>query len=418
MNTLGTTDPIIAQLIHAQELQVAATINLIASENIASAAVREATGSILTDKYAEGYPGRRYYAGCTIVDRIEEVAIARAQELFGAEHANVQPHAGSTANMAVYTALLNPGDTILAMNLTAGGHLTHGHSINFSGRWYTIVAYGVDPIDHRIAYDTVEELAIKHKPKLIIAGASAYAREIDYARFATIAKKVGALLMVDMAHIAGLIAGGVIPSPIPHADVVTTTTHKTLRGPRGGLILCKQEYAQAIDKAVMPGIQGGPCMNSIAAKAVALHEAMQPFFARYAQQVVRNMQTLVQALQQLGHVIISDGSDTHLAVIDIRQFGISGRQAEERLESIGIIVNRNCIPFDPASPMLTSGIRIGTPSITSRGMQEKEMQQLAELIHQGILEEYPHDILQERVQKLVAQFPIPTTYDTERRHAT
>lgn len=411
MNFLTATDNTIAQLIQAQEQQLATTINLIASENISSAAVRQATGSVLTDKYAEGYPGRRYYAGCAIVDQIEEIAIQRAKEIFGAEHANVQPHSGSTANMAVYAALLEQGDTILAMNLAAGGHLTHGHPVNFSGKWYHFVSYGVDQTTHLIDYDLVEQLALQHRPKMIIAGASSYSRQIDYERFAAIARQVNALFMVDMAHVAGLIAAGVLASPIPYADVVTTTTHKTLRGPRGGMILCKQQFAQAIDKAVMPGIQGGPCMHIIAAKAVALQEVIHPSFTRYAQQIVINMQALITELQKLGHVLISGGSDNHLAVIDVRPFGITGKEAEQRLYNIGIIVNRNCIPYDPASPMLTSGIRIGTPSITSRGMQQQEMKHLARIIHQAITQAAPMQQLHHEIQQLTAQFPIPMQYN-------
>lgn len=411
MNFLTATDNTIAQLIQAQEQQLATTINLIASENISSAAVRQATGSVLTDKYAEGYPGRRYYAGCAMVDQVEEIAIQRAKEAFGAEHANVQPHSGSTANMAVYAALLEQGDTILAMNLASGGHLTHGHPVNFSGKWYHFVSYGVDQTTHLIDYDLVEQLALQHRPKMIIAGASSYSRQIDYERFATIARQVNALFMVDMAHVAGLIAARVLASPIPYADVVTTTTHKTLRGPRGGMILCKQQFAQAIDKAVMPGIQGGPCMHIIAAKAVALQEVMHPSFTRYAQQIVINMQALITELQKLGHVLISGGSDNHLAVIDVRPFGITGKEAEQRLYNIGIIVNRNCIPYDPASPMLTSGIRIGTPSITSRGMQQQEMKHLARIIHQAITQTAPMQQLHHEIQKLTAQFPIPMQYN-------
>lgn len=373
MNLFDSNDLILDALLKEQDEQLATTINLIASENIASKAVRQAMASRLTDKYAEGYPGKRYYAGCEVADKVELLAIDRAKKLFGAEHANVQAHCGSSANMAVYMALLNPGDTILAMNLSAGGHLTHGHPVNFSGKLYNIISYGVDPVSHRINYDEVEELARKHKPKLIVAGASSYSRLIDYEKFAHIAKSLSVPLMVDMAHIAGLIAGGAIPSPIPFADIVTTTTHKTLRGPRGGMILCKQEFAQQIDKAVMPGIQGGPFMHAIAAKAVAFHEAAQPEFARYASEVVSQMQAMIAGLNDPEIDFISGGSDIHLSVLDLRRMGISGREAERRLHEVGIIVNRNCIPFDPASPLVTSGIRIGTPAITSRAMPARRV---------------------------------------------
>lgn len=403
-NFLSSVDPVLESLLQEQDTQLATTINLIASENIASPAVRQAMASRLTDKYAEGYPGKRYYAGCEVADKVELLAIDRAKNLFGAEHANVQPHCGSSANMAVYMALLNPGDTILAMNLSAGGHLTHGHPVNFSGKLYNIIFYGVDQESYRINYNEVEELARKHKPKLIVAGASSYSRLIDYEKFAQISRSVGALLMVDMAHIAGLIAGGAIPSPVPYADIVTTTTHKTLRGPRGGMILCKQEYADRIDKAVMPGIQGGPFMHLIAAKAVAFHEAAQPEFAYYASEVISQMQIMIRDLHDPEINFISGGSDIHLVVLDLRAMGISGREAERRLREVGIIVNRNCIPFDPASPMVTSGIRIGTPAIASRGLPAKE---IAPFILKALRISDPHEQhqLKKEVVELSLQYP-------------
>ncbi len=351
-------------------------INLIASENIAPQEICDAMASVLANKYAEGYPGKRYYSGCQFVDKIEEIAIERAKKLFGAEHANVQSHAGSQANMAVYFAILKPGDTVLGMQLSSGGHLTHGHPINFSGTLYNFVSYGVNKETEQIDYDEVEELALKHKPKLIICGASAYSRIIDFEKFGAIAKKVGTYLMADMAHIAGLVATGLHPSPVPYADFVTSTTHKTMRGPRGAFILCKQEHAKIIDKAVMPGIQGGPFMNAIAAKAIMFQNAMQPEFKLYQQQVIKNAKIMAQGFAELGYRIVGGGTDNHLFLIDLRSKNITGKDAELALSKENIYVNRNTIPFDPQSPFITSGIRIGTPFITSQGKTEKDAEEI------------------------------------------
>ena len=340
----------------------------------------EAQGSVLTNKYAEGYPGKRYYGGCEFVDIAEELARERLKKLFGAEHVNVQPHSGANANFAVYFALLKPGDTILGMNLAHGGHLTHGSPVNVSGVYFNIVAYGVDDKTHRIDYDQLRDLALKHKPKMIVGGASAYPREIDFKIMGEIAKEAGAILMVDMAHIAGLCATGLHINPVPYADVVTTTTHKTLRGPRGGAILCKEEYAKQIDKAIFPGTQGGPLMHVIAAKAVAFKEALQPEFKEYQQQVVKNAKTLAQALMDHGFDLVSGGTDNHLMLVDLRSSGVTGKEAEKLLEEVGITVNKNAIPNDPQKPMITSGIRIGTPAATSRGMKENDMKVIAEII--------------------------------------
>ena len=386
------------------------TINLIASENYASKEVRLATGSVLTNKYAEGYPGKRYYAGCAIIDKVEQEAIDRCKELFHAEHANVQPHSGSQANMAAYFATLQPGDTILGMSLAEGGHLTHGHGINFSGTFYNSIQYKVDPKTETIDYDEIKKLAQQHKPKLIIAGASAYSRIIDFEQFARIAQSVGALLLADIAHIAGLVAAGLHPSPFPHADMVTSTTHKTLRGPRGGLIMCKKELANHIDKAVMPGLQGGPFMNVIAAKAVAFYEAAQPTFKTYQQQVIANAQQMAQVLKDRGYRIVADGTDNHLFIVDLRSKKITGRTAEHALNKAGITVSRSCIPYDPEKPWITSGIRIGTPAITTRGMQEKEMEQIADSIDSVITHATDEEIIQrvrENIHTLCTQFPIP-----------
>ena len=379
------TDPQIAQLIAQEERRQQQTLNLIASENYASLAVREAASSVLTDKYAEGYPGKRYYGGCQYVDEVEVIARERCQKLFGAEHVNVQPHSGSQANMAVYFALLNPGDTILGMRLSEGGHLTHGHSVNFSGKLYNIVSYGVDPVTEQIDYAEVARLAELHKPKLLVCGASAYSRTIDFAKFAEIAHSVGAYLMADIAHIAGLVAVGLHPSPFPHADVVTSTTHKTLRGPRGGLIMCKAALAEQIDKAVMPGMQGGPLMHLIAAKAVAFGEALQPSFKVYQQQIINNTHALAQEFIKRGYRIVAGGTDNHLFTLDLRSHNITGVAAERLLESVNIYLNRNMIPFDPEKPWITSGIRIGTPGVTTKGMTELEMVKVAELIDQAIV---------------------------------
>jgi len=355
-------------------------INLIASENIASYQVRRALASTLANKYAEGYPGKRYYAGCQFIDQIEQLAINRVKNLFGAQHANVQPHSGTQANMAAYAALLAPGDTVLAMSFTAGGHLSHGSSVNFSGNLYNFVFYGVDNKSEQLDYANIEKLAIKHKPKLIVAGASSYSRIIDFKQFSHIAQKVGALLLVDMAHIAGLVAAGLHPNPTPYADVITSSTQKTLRGPRGGFILCKHEFAQAIDKAVMPGIQGGPCMNVIAAKAIAFKLATQKEFVVYQRQVITNAQAIAETLDSLGYRIVSGGTDTHLFLIDLRSKNLTGKDAEHLLERQAIYVNRNSIPFDPQPPSIASGIRIGTPFITSQGITEQKTCRIARRI--------------------------------------
>lgn len=402
-------DILVTQLIEKEQARQESSINLIASENYTSAAVLAATGSVLTNKYAEGYPGKRYYAGCHIIDEVEQLAIDRCKKLFGADHANVQPHAGSQANMAAYFAVLKPGDTILGMELAHGGHLTHGHAVNFSGQLYKVVHYKVNPITHLLDYEQIEKLAQEHKPKLIIAGASAYSRHIDFARFGAIAKSVGAYFMADIAHIAGLVATGLHPQPFPHADIVTSTTHKTLRGPRGGIIMCKADLASAIDKAIIPGLQGGPCLNVIAAKAVAFHEALQPSFKKYQQQIIKNAQALVHALQERGYHIIAGGTDNHLAIIDLRTKNINGRTAEMALDTAGITVSRSCIPFDPEKPWITSGIRVGTPAVTTRGMQITEMQLIAQYIDETIMHHADPLYLKKirtKVDALCAQFPI------------
>lgn len=408
MRITVTKDSALFSLIQQEKKRQEHTINLIASENYASQEILAASGSVLTNKYAEGYPGKRYYAGCEIVDEVEQLAIERCKKLFGAEHANVQPHAGSQANMAAYFAVVQPGDTILGMGLAEGGHLTHGHPINFSGKFYTVIQYKVNPDTEQLDYDAIEKLALEHKPKLIIAGASAYSRTINFERFGTIAKKVGALFLADIAHIAGLIAAGVHPHPFPHADIVTSTTHKTLRGPRGGLIMCKKELALAIDKAVMPGIQGGPFMNIIAAKAVAFHEALQPSFKEYQQQIIRNAQALATQLVALEYRIVAGGTDNHLFIVDLRTKNITGLAAEKALAHAGVTVSRSCIPFDPAKPWITSGIRIGTPAVTTRGMKEKDMQTIAQIINNIILHHNDSAVLKkthQQIQTLCNQFP-------------
>lgn len=359
-------------------------IELIASENFASKAVMEAMGSYLTNKYAEGYPGARYYGGCEYVDVVENLARERAKKLFGAEHVNVQPHSGAQANMAVYQAVLKPGDTVLGLSLAHGGHLTHGSKVNSSGKLYNFIAYGVKEETGTIDYEEVEKLAIEHKPKLIVTGASAYARTINFKKFREIANKVDSMLMVDMAHIAGLVATGLHPNPVEYADFVTTTTHKTLRGPRGGMILCKEEYAKAIDKAVFPGIQGGPLMHVIAAKAVCFKEALEPEFKTYQEQVVKNASCLANNLKEHGFKLVSDGTDNHLILIDLRNKHITGKELETRLDNVGITVNKNAIPFDPEKPAITSGIRIGTPAVTTRGFKEGEMEKIANLINETV----------------------------------
>ena len=380
MNYVAAVDPEVAKAVELERGRQEHKLELIASENIVSKAVLEAQGSVLTNKYAEGYPGKRYYGGCEYVDIVETLAIERAKALFGADHANVQPHSGAQANFAVYFALLQPGDTILGMNLAHGGHLTHGSPVNISGTYFKIVPYGVDPVNHRIDYDEVRTLALKHRPKMMVAGASAYSRIIDFARLGAIACEAGILFMVDMAHIAGLVAAGVHPSPVPHADVVTTTTHKTLRGPRGGMILCREQYAKAMDKAVFPGTQGGPLMHIIAAKAVAFKEAMGGDFRQYQQQTVKNAQALAGALTSAGMTIVSGGTDNHLMLADVRGLGLTGKEAERMLDDVGVTVNKNSIPYDTASPFVTSGIRIGTPALTTRGMKEEEMREVGRII--------------------------------------
>ena len=382
-------------------------IELIASENVVSPAVMAAMGSHLTNKYAEGYPGKRYYGGCQHVDIVETLAIERAKELFGAEHANVQPHSGAQANMAVFFAVLNPGDTVLSMNLAHGGHLSQGSPVNISGKYYNIVPYGVSKDTKTIDYDEIRRLALECKPKMILAGASAYPRTIDFAKFSEIAKEVGAYLMVDMAHIAGLVAAGQHPSPVPYADFVTTTTHKTLRGPRGGLILCKEEYAKLINKAVFPGIQGGPLMHVIAAKAVCFKEALSPEFKAYQAQVVKNAKALADGLSAKGFDVISGGTDNHLMLIDLTSMGVTGKEAEHMLDEVRITVNKNSIPFETASPFITSGIRLGTPASTTRGMNEEDMKEIAELIYFTISDfETNKESVKKRVAALCAKYPL------------
>ncbi|WP_078378613.1 serine hydroxymethyltransferase [Sutcliffiella halmapala] len=377
---LAQQDQLVFQSIQDELGRQRTKIELIASENFVSEAVMEAQGSVLTNKYAEGYPGRRYYGGCEHVDVAENIARDRAKEIFGAEHVNVQPHSGAQANMAVYFTILEQGDTVLGMNLSHGGHLTHGSPVNFSGVQYNFVEYGVDKDTHTINYEDVAEKARTHKPKLIVAGASAYPRVIDFAKFREIADEVGAYLMVDMAHIAGLVAAGLHPNPVPYADFVTTTTHKTLRGPRGGMILCKEEWAKKIDKSIFPGIQGGPLMHVIAAKAVAFGEALQPEFNDYAQKIIDNAQRLAEALKKEGLTLVSDGTDNHLLLVDVRSLSITGKIAEKVLDEVGITVNKNTIPFDPESPFVTSGVRIGTAAVTSRGFGLEDMDEIASLI--------------------------------------
>lgn len=381
---LRATDPEIAGVVLGELDRLRSGLQLIASENLTSPAVLAALGSTLTNKYAEGYPGRRYYGGCAEVDRAEEIGIARAKELFGAEHANLQPHSGASANLAAYAALVQPGDTVLAMDLPHGGHLTHGSRVNFSGKWFATVGYTVRRDTELIDYDEVRDLALTHRPKMIICGATAYSRLIDFARFREIADEVGAYLMVDAAHFIGLVAGRAIPSPVPYADVVCATTHKVLRGPRGGMILCRESLAQRIDKAVFPFTQGGPLMHAVAAKAVALREAAQPEFQTYAGQVVRNAQALAAGLAAEGMRPVSGGTDTHLALIDLREVGVTGAEAESRCDAASITLNKNAIPYDPQPPMVASGIRVGTPAVTTQGMREGELRQVASLIARAV----------------------------------
>lgn len=404
------TDPAIAAAIHDEERRQFENIELIASENFTSRAVREAQGSALTNKYAEGYPGRRWYGGCEHVDVVESLAIERAKELFGAEHANVQPHSGSQANTAVYFSALAVGDRILTMDLAHGGHLTHGHKANFSGKLYDIVHYGVSREKGTIDYDALARLAEECRPKMITAGASAYPRIIDFKRMREIADAVGALLFVDMAHIAGLVAGGAHPSPVPYADFVTSTTHKSLRGPRSGVILCKAQYAKSIDAQVFPGVQGGPLMHVIAAKAICFHEALQPDFRAYAAQVVANAKALAARLSMLGYTIVSGGTENHVLLVDLRPAGINGKEAQETLDLAGITVNKNAIPFDTEPIMKTGGIRIGTPAMTTRGMKEEEMMEIADLIHAALQQSgNPQELerLKDRVHAFTSRFPLP-----------
>jgi glycine hydroxymethyltransferase len=406
---LAETDPEIAAAIGRETVRQHEGLELIASENFVSGAVLEAAGSVMTNKYAEGYPGRRYYGGCEFVDVAETLAITRAKALFGAEHANVQPHSGAQANMSVFLTVLQPGDTILGMNLAHGGHLTHGHPLNFSGKFYKVVPYGVRQDDERIDYDELARLAAEHKPKLIIVGASAYPRVLDFARAGAIARDAGALLMVDMAHIAGLVAGGAHPSPVPHADFVTTTTHKTLRGPRAGLVLCRERFAKDLDKAVFPGVQGGPLMHIIAAKAVCFKEAAAPEFTDYQQRIVRNARRLAAGLVAAGFRLVSGGTDNHLVLVDVFSKGITGKAAEAALGRAGITVNKNAIPFDRNPPMVASGIRIGTPAVTTRGMGEAEMDAIADLISRALAGAAEDRILagvKAEVEQLCRKFPL------------
>ena len=405
-----SADPEIAAWIDKEAERQNDGIELIASENFTSTAIRAAQGSVLTNKYAEGYPGRRYYGGCEFVDEVEKIAIKRACELFGAEAANVQPHAGSQANMAVYFALLNPGDTVLAMSLDHGGHLTHGHPMNFSGKLFNIVPYGVSPETETIDYDEVERLAMECKPRMILAGASAYPRVIDFARLRQIADKANAYLFVDMAHIAGLVAAGVHPSPVPYCDVVTTTTHKTLRGPRSGLILCKEKYIKAINSKVFPGLQGGPLMHVIAAKAICFKEAMTPEFKAYQQQLVKNAAVLAQALKDKGFRIVSGGTDNHLMLVDLRPKHATGKEVQIACDKARITLNKNMIPFDPEKPMITSGVRIGTPAVTTRGMKEAEMLRIADFIDRAVAAKDDDAALAkiaEEVRAFTKAFPLP-----------
>ncbi len=408
-DTLTQFDPEIAATIVRETERQEYSLEFIASENFVSERVLEAQGSVLTNKYAEGYPGKRYYGGCEFVDVAEQLAIDRAKELFGAEHANVQPHSGSQANMAVYFAVCQPGDTVLGMNLAHGGHLTHGSPVNFSGKLFNIVPYGVKQETGTIDYEEVERLAVENQPKLIVVGASAYPREIDFAAFRKIADKVGAMVMVDMAHIAGLVAAGVHPSPVPHAEFVTTTTHKTLRGPRGGMILCREEFAKKLNSNIFPGIQGGPLMHVIAAKAVAFKEALAPEFKDYARQVVKNAQSLAEGLRQRGYNLVSGGTDNHLMLVDLSGTEITGKVAEETLEKAGITVNKNAVPFDTRSPFVTSGIRIGTPATTSRGLKEPEMGKVAGWIERAlnnIENEAELAAIRGEVKELCKSFPL------------
>ncbi|NLC82585.1 MAG: serine hydroxymethyltransferase [Lentisphaerae bacterium] len=407
---MAGSDPEVHAAVVGQISQEGGTINLIASENTVTRAVREASGSVLTNKYAEGYPGKRWYSGCVPVDTAEKLAIDRAKRLFGAEHANVQPHCGSSANMAVYFSALKPGDTILSMSLDQGGHLTHGSPVNFSGQLFKIVPYCVSPETEMLDYDEIMRLAMENRPRMIVAGASAYPRVLDFAKFREIADACGAMLLVDMAHIAGLVAGGAHPSPVPHAEFVTTTTHKTLRGPRGGMVLCRDAFAKALDKTVFPGLQGGPLENIIAAKAVCLKEALDPAFKEYARQVVANSRALAEALMSRGFHLVSGGTDNHLMLVNVARSGLTGKDAAAALDAAGIICNKNAIPFDKNSPFVTSGIRIGTAAVTTRGMREAEMLRIGEWIA-SVLGAVADNALQAKVraevEELTAAFPVP-----------
>jgi glycine hydroxymethyltransferase len=407
--SLAESDPEIAAAIGHELHRQNSGLELIASENFVSKAVLEAAGSVLTNKYAEGYPGKRYYGGCEFVDVAESLAISRAKEIFGADHANVQPHSGAQANMSVYFTLLKPGDTVLGMNLAHGGHLTHGHPLNFSGKLYTIVPYGVRQDDQRIDYDELERLAHEHKPKMIMVGASAYPRVIDFERIGAIGRAVGSPVVTDMAHIAGLVAARVHPSPVPHSDFVTTTTHKTLRGPRGGMVLCRSQYAKDLDRALFPGVQGGPLMHIIAAKAVCFKEAMEPGFADYQRQIVANAQRLAHGLSDAGFRLVSGGTDNHLILVDVFSKGLTGKVAEAALGRAGITVNKNAIPFDQNPPMVASGVRIGTPAVTSRGMREPEMDAIAELVSRSLASPDNDGVLaavRAEVEALCRKFPL------------
>ena len=409
MSFLAKQDPNVKAVIDQELMRQRDKLEMIASENIVSQAVMEAQGSVLTNKYAEGYPGKRYYGGCEHVDVVETLAIERAKRLFGAEHANVQPHSGSQANFAVYFAMLKPGDTIVGMNLSHGGHLTHGSPVNVSGTYFNVVPYGVNAETQQIDYDEFRKIVLEAKPKLIIAGGSAYSRQIDFKKMADVGHEVGAIFMVDMAHFAGLVAAGLHPNPVEYADIVTTTTHKTLRGPRGGMILCKEEYAKAIDKAVFPGIQGGPLMHVIAAKAVALGEALQPEFKVYAEQVIKNAKVLAAELIAKGLTIVSGGTDTHVMLVDVRNTGLTGKEVEHLLDEIGITANKNTIPFDPASPFVTSGVRLGTPALTTRGLKEDDMKEIADIIAtvlQNPEDTAKHQDAAKRVAALCEKYPL------------
>lgn len=409
LSAIAQEDPQIYEAIQKELNRQRAKIELIASENFVSKAVMEAQGSVLTNKYAEGYPGRRYYGGCEYVDIAEDFARDRAKQIFGAEHVNVQPHSGAQANMAVYFTILEHGDTVLGMNLSHGGHLTHGSPVNFSGVQYNFVEYGVDKESHRINYEDVRQKALEHKPKLIVAGASAYPRVIDFEKFREIADEVGAYFMVDMAHIAGLVAAGLHPNPVPYADFVTTTTHKTLRGPRGGMILCKEEFAKAIDKSVFPGLQGGPLMHVIAAKAVAFGEALRDDFKDYAKLIIENANRLAESLKKEGVNLVSDGTDNHLLLLDVRSLGLTGKDAEKVLDDVGITANKNTIPYDPEGPFVTSGVRIGTAAVTSRGFGMKEMDEIASLIAFVLKNHDDKEKLEEaskKVEAITSRFPL------------